>query len=350
MSTSRTMVTIDQVVAESSSRIPLISITRPSANKGKAKAGKPWVDGPWPLIETPSQTQPLSHTALHIANETAHVHNAMLRGLNALYLQAPFVREPADIADFMFLVQAWSGWVLDHHELKEGVMIPGFEAVLGLESGTLGFASTSRTLDRGEHGDKDDDGDNEKGTRDLPTLLRNVHSYAVATHAQPPSYSISTLQALLSSLADVLVPHLHKQIDTLAQMRNLCLSPASSSTSSSASSSHSHSHSHSHRPSRKNHKHVLEAQAAADKATRLQQIHLAAESNFSNNFDRYVVPPMLVRLRDVTYPGGSQWPQLTVPALHAVADRLSGRHEGAWRFLPCDVWGRPRELPFASSI
>jgi hypothetical protein len=42
----------------------------------------------------------------------------------------------------------------------------------------------------------------------------------------------------------------------------------------------------------------------------------------------------------------SDWPRMSVLAIHAVADKLSPRFAGAWRFLPCDVWGRPRELPF----
>ena len=55
---------------------------------------------------------------------------------------------------------------------------------------------------------------------------------------------------------------------------------------------------------------------------------------------------MMVRLRDASYDGRGAWPKLSVPALHAIADKLSVLHAGSWRFLPCDVWGRPRELEF----
>lgn len=114
---------------------------------------------------------------------------------------------------------------------------------------------------------------------------------------------------------------------------------------------------------------------ADDRATRLTQVYLAADARASAKMDHFVVLPMIVRLRDVTTApalsrtaslsqmsmdgvgmsigvgggggnGANEWPRMSIPAVHAIADKLSPRHEGAWRFLPCDVWGRPRELPF----
>ncbi|KAI2624997.1 hypothetical protein GGR54DRAFT_637899 [Hypoxylon sp. NC1633] len=328
--------------------------------KGKATR-KPWADGPWPLIETPSKTQRISHAALHIANELAHTHNAMLRGLNALYLQAPFVRQPADVADFLFLARVWSAWVLEHHVLKESVMIPGFEAALGLEAGTLGCGIGTNvaglwnvgTADGGERVEDRGKGKGRERGR-LEILLQHVHSYAssaLSPDTQPEPYSPATLQTLLGSLATVLVPHLHAQIPVLIQMREFC-TPSSSSSSSARSSTHSLSaQATPATPATPATTATPAAEAAANtKANTLTQTFLAAEAQHSGAMDRFAVPPMLVRLRDVTYSGtgaeGAGWPRLSVPALHAVADRLSARHAGAWRFLPCDVWGRPRELGF----
>ncbi|XXH03660.1 Cys-Gly metallodipeptidase [Hypoxylon texense] len=300
-------------------------------------------------------------------NELAHAHNAMLRGLNALYLQAPSVRLPADAADFLFLARAWSAWVLDHHVLKETAMLPGFEAALRLEPGSLRAAAaaaaaawtTAAAGDATETSSLDSGKGREEGTaEDLALLLQNVHAYAESTLAQPASYSGSTLQALLAALAGTLVPHLHNQIPLLARMQDLSSPSASASASASASTSPYYpspaisppSSSSSSARSLSLAAAAADNEAAARRANKLTQTHLACEAALADKTDPFVVPPMVTRLRDATYDGGggngSSWPRLSVPALHAVADRLSPKHAGAWRFCPCDVWGKPRELGF----
>ncbi|KAI1762621.1 hypothetical protein GGR53DRAFT_413168 [Hypoxylon sp. FL1150] len=316
--------------------------------KGKG-IGKPWVDGPWPLIETPSRTQHLTTASLHIANELAQAHNAMLRGLNAITLQAPHIQTASDddITDFLFLTQAWSAWVLDHHVLKETVMIPGFEAALRLQTGSLRTPTTSSCSSDGSESESGDSGvgtREERHAEDIPVFLQDVHAYATSTMSRPESYSAATLQALLAALGSSLVPHLHDQIPILARMQDLRSPfPSSSPLSSNSISISTPSSSSSSLP-------LSPAQAAAyaSRANKLTQTHVSCETALADRADRFVVPPMVTRLRDVTYEGGNggTWPRLSVPALHAVADRLSPRHAGAWRFLPCDVWGRPRELGF----
>ncbi|KAI1105143.1 hypothetical protein F4804DRAFT_154181 [Jackrogersella minutella] len=350
---SRTTMSMDlalgtELSSLSPSRIPSALSVRLRVDKGKGKsvARKPWVDGPWPLIEPPSRTQRVSHAAHHIANEIATTHNAMLRGLNALYLQAPFVHKQADIADFLFLTQAWSGWVSDHHEMKESTMIPSFESVLGLEAGSLFSTQHFRNGDEGV----DEGGRN---PQDIPALLLNLCTYAAETHPQPSSYSPSTLQALLASVACVLVPHLHNQIPVLVQMSELCTPSPSPSSSVPPSPPKSPSPTppspkSPRSPTRESYSPPTPARPPPEsdsRGTSLSQAWRAAEAALAEKSDRYTVPPMAMRLRDAGFDGGGG-PQLSVPAVHAVADRLSPRHAGAWRFLPCDVWGRPRGLEF----
>ncbi|KAI1091886.1 hypothetical protein F5B19DRAFT_245925 [Rostrohypoxylon terebratum] len=379
--------------------------TRTSHGKGKQKAvpRKPWVDEPWPLIEPLSRTLRITHPAHHIANEISQTHNAMLRGLNTIYLQAPFVRNHVDITDFLFLVRAWSGWVLDYHELKESTMIPGFETTLGMSRGVLrameySFDTRSRESEE-QGGDTNDNEPKEEeiigergedmGTEirllELPALLQNLRSWAIETHTQPSSYSPSTLRALLASLASVLVPHLHNEIGIFLQMEQLSAPPSVSSVTSSlrsipsipslsaspAPSNPSTLNSVSTVPSTTPSTHSKSGTASpkatpspipaphippispsrpqrpknkpSPRAASLTQIHLSAESSFTQHADRYTVPPMLIRLRDASHDGASK---LTVPAIHAIADRLSPKHAGSWRFLPCDIWGRRRGLEF----
>ncbi|KAI0893545.1 hypothetical protein F4806DRAFT_199553 [Annulohypoxylon nitens] len=393
--------TAADTVAETLSTSDLQTPTYHERGKQKAISRKPWADEPWPLIEPLSRTLRITHPAHHIANEISHTHNAMLRGLNTIYLQAPFVRNPVDIADFLFLVRAWSGWVLDYHELKESTMIPGFETTLGVNKGVLramedSFNTRSREIEEegdGTSGDKPEeeeigerDKDTDTGARlsQLPTLLRNLRSYAIETHPQPSSYSPSTLHTLLASLASVLVPHLHNQIGMFLCMEQLSAPPSNSSVTSlqsipslpslsaspapsnpstltsistppsttpstqskspapspkatllSSPSPHSPSPVPSPRPRHK--------PKPSPRAASLTQIHLSTESTFTQRADRYTVPPMQIRLRDVSYDGASK---LTVPAIHAIADRLSPKYAGSWRFLPCDIWGRRRGLGF----
>ncbi|KAI1350344.1 hypothetical protein F5Y01DRAFT_326544 [Xylaria sp. FL0043] len=493
--------------------------------------------------------------SLHIANEISHIHNAMLRGLNSIYLQAPHVRRERDIADLLFLTQSWSTWLLDHHHLKENTMLPGFETALGVPAGTLTLPSSStasqitdggttmRTV-KGKERERciKEDGGEEGGEEDtISFLLHRVYAYASATHKDPQAYNGTTLQSLLSALAEVLAPHLTRQVGLLVSMREMCfgsspaggktnintkheeverdeevpgplpiplvkitktissspstsppISPSSSTfstpsapTPSSPTSSPAHSPPNvslslfpstatiTSRPVTRHGKtssnssgsitnlnsssstskdntsssgngkytpgssgssvggggsgsppasrsmsvidkdaktRLAQARAlleADDRANKLTQIHAAADAQAAAGMDPFVILPMIVRLRDSTtitnttstisppfspsssssvsrVPSSSslassndsgkgvnmgmgmgmgmgginaggvgtgagnkgEWPRMSVPAIHAVADKLSPRHAGAWRFLPCDVWGRPRELPF----
>ncbi|KAI0206056.1 hypothetical protein F4808DRAFT_455544 [Astrocystis sublimbata] len=417
---------------------------------------KPWADQPWPLILLPSQFEQITHSALYIANEIAHIHNAMLRGLNAIYLQAPYVHRPQDITDLSFLAQSWSTWLLDHHDLKEREILPGFEAVLGIPVGTL---ASTLTLPRGYDSATASDSDKLKGMAIegddelLSVLLHRVYAYASTTYKSPQAYDAMVLCGLLEALADVLVPHLTSQVGLLISMREMCFVPSApalpgskrsgvirapmpmpmatiprttttsvfsppSPSPSSMSGNHAsaltstprsppttslslfppptstHLHpggksSTKHNPSndsppattkleaidteaRARLSHARALLEADDRATRLTQVYLAADARASAAMDPFVMPPMMVRLRDITAPaaplfsrsasrvslsmyggGGGigasatgEWPRLSIPAVHAIADKLSLRHEGAWRLLPCDVWGRPRDLPF----
>ncbi|KAI0812153.1 hypothetical protein GGR55DRAFT_614670 [Xylaria sp. FL0064] len=514
--------------------------------KDQCMVVKPWADQPWPLMEVPARTQNITHPALHIANEISHIHNAMLRGLNSIYLQAPHVRRERDIADLLFLTQSWSTWLLDHHHLKENTMLPSFEATLGMPTGTLTLLSpstasgiaergiTTRTVkgkerDRCIKEDEEEEGEQEENA--ISFLLHRVYAYASATHKDPQAYNATTLQGLLGALAETLVPHLTRQVGLLVSMREMCfgsapargnasantthkelerdeeipgplpipmvkitktissssstsppISPSSSTfstpsaptpvssasspahsppsvslslfpstatmtsrplprhgkTSSNSSSNITNSTSNSSKDNTNgdgNGKRTPDssgssvggvssspaarsmsvidkdakarlAQARAlleadDRANKLTQIHAAADARAAAGMDPFVILPMIVRLRDSTtttptstmtppfspsssssvsrVPSSSslsssndssrgvsmgmginaggvgtgtgagdkgEWPRMSVPAIHAVADKLSPRHAGAWRFLPCDVWGRPRELPF----
>ncbi|KAF2114888.1 heterokaryon incompatibility protein-domain-containing protein [Lophiotrema nucula] len=64
--------------------------------------------------------------------------------------------------------------------------------------------------------------------------------------------------------------------------------------------------------------------------------------------DKHVVSPMVLGLCDKTFEGGNDWPKMPIGSAYLVHYLFGRKHRGAWRFLPCDTWGQPRELAFAA--
>ncbi|KAI0188249.1 hypothetical protein F4808DRAFT_454230 [Astrocystis sublimbata] len=102
----------------------------------------PWADGPFPLIATPSKRSDLSiwltgsshnpdHFHVRAATGMAHAHNGIIRGLNAIILQAPNVPSknderyrPKDVKDLLSFVRSWIKMVNHHHAVEETYIFP----------------------------------------------------------------------------------------------------------------------------------------------------------------------------------------------------------------------------------
>jgi hemerythrin-like domain-containing protein len=59
----------------------------------------------------------------------AHIHNAILRGYNSIYQQAPHVQE-ADKPAFIGYALTWYRFVKSHHDDEEAELFPKVEEVL----------------------------------------------------------------------------------------------------------------------------------------------------------------------------------------------------------------------------
>lgn len=267
-----------------------------SATSQVSIARRPWADEPWPLFETPGKTHNAAHPAIHIANEAAHTYNAMFRGINSIFLQAPFVTAAQDVSDFLFLTHCLGCWIAQHHKTLYSRVYPKYEAILG-QPGALVTSSPSQP--------EEDD------LSFLPILEAMIH-YAAET--QPQTYDPAVLLGLLDSLAPGLHAHAFAQIVKAISMEPLCGEPGTP--------------------------------GGGRRAVGLLNAWRALEAETGAAPDRPSLLPMLVRLRDTTFEGGNDWPRIPVLAVHAIASRLSPAHAGAWNFLPCNVWGKPRELPF----
>jgi len=226
------------------------------------------------------------HPAHYIANEMAYAHNAMIRGLNAIYLQAPHV--PQECAeDFLFFISSWCAWVMHHHNMEESAMFPGFESVSGVIKGSL-----QSNIDQ-HHAFSDG--------------LETLHRYATTTSPSSLSFSGEKIQMYIDNFAKPFHEHLADEIETLWAMDSVA--------------------------------------AGSSASQKLLKIYKECEANAGRQ-DKFVVPPMVLGLCDRTFEGGNNWPVLPTGATYIVHYILGGRHRGAWRFLPSDSWRNPRPLQF----
>lgn len=61
--------------------------------------------------------------------------------------------------------------------------------------------------------------------------------------------------------------------------------------------------------------------------------------------------PMVLGLSDNTYEEGkNQFPPVPGIARYIVYYWYRRYHQGAWRFLPCDMWGIPQPLQFVEKV
>ncbi|KAK8115960.1 hypothetical protein PG984_012462 [Apiospora sp. TS-2023a] len=282
-----------------SPRSPLSNLS--SATSQISIARGPWADEPWPLFETPGKTHNKAHPAIHIANETAHTYNAMFRGINSIFLQAPFVTAAQDVSDFLFLAHCLGCWIAQHHKTLYSRVYPKYEAIFG-QPGALAASSPSQP--------------EEEDLSFLP-VLEALICYAAETQSQPQTYDSAVLLGLLDNLAPGLHAHAFAQIVKAISMETLCGEPGTP--------------------------------GAERRAVGLLNAWRTLDAEAGAAPERPSVLPMLVRLRDTTFEGGNDWPRLPILAVHAIADRLSPAHAGSWRFLPCNVWGKPKELPFLTA-
>ncbi|KAB5542736.1 hypothetical protein GE09DRAFT_1136345, partial [Coniochaeta sp. 2T2.1] len=63
----------------------------------------------------------------------AHAHNVMIRQLNSMYLQAPYVKEEADQHDLCQYAVFWKDFLHHHHDLEETVYFPDIERITGVK-------------------------------------------------------------------------------------------------------------------------------------------------------------------------------------------------------------------------
>jgi len=168
----------------------------------------PWADGPFPLLVIPGNpgVRTTSNTGLlAICVEMANVHNILLRGLNAIYLQCPYVKEAADVADFLLYVKAWADTVHHHHEGEERIFFPYADDL-----------ARSAGLCEGE--DRSLMQSNVDQHRAFEAGLLEMTNHVERVRQGKDVYNWEELKVLIDGFADVLTTHLHEEIESLFRL------------------------------------------------------------------------------------------------------------------------------------
>jgi hemerythrin-like domain-containing protein len=142
---------------------------------------------------------------LFIAADMANIHNAIIRGLNAIYLQCPHIpNNPTDIQDFALYVKAWADLVHHHHSMEEAKVFPRFESV----AKDAGKSEAVMDANIEQHHQF------EPGLAELMDIANKVHK-------GEKEYDWEEWIRILDRVAEVLTQHLHDEIDSLLALEKL---------------------------------------------------------------------------------------------------------------------------------
>jgi hemerythrin-like domain-containing protein len=268
---------------------------------------KPWADKPFELLTIPGQ--PGAPTCsnpglLATAIEMANVHNALLRGLNSIYLQAPYIKDPTDVADLMLYTQAWADTVHHHHSLEETIFFSRVEALAkeaGLPEGLMS--------------------PNEDQHHAFEPKIQETLEWCREVRDGKKEWDSKVLIRLIDGFAPILTQHLHDEIDTLIKLEGCDGEKVQKALSDTAN----------------------EGLKTADTVCRICSILIGSMLTL---LTKSLVIPQVLGCVDKTYPGSEAFPPIPFFLPYLNAYWFSRKHKGCWRFNPCDYWGKPQPLHF----
>lgn len=185
--------------------------------------GKPWADGPFELISpakygfTVGQPLESPFVGLHaltapqvdkkpegadiMAAEMIAVHNAILRAVNAVYLQAAKVEASGDDAlttAFANFARLWGEMIEEHHKTEEEMLFPELEALVGAPGSMTPNVEQHHQFEAGL------------------TLYRRYIGDVVEGKQK---FNAARLKEVIDSFMPVVTTHLHDEIATLKGLR-----------------------------------------------------------------------------------------------------------------------------------
>ncbi|KAF2105933.1 hypothetical protein BDV96DRAFT_607848 [Lophiotrema nucula] len=254
-----------------------------------ATTGRQWADGPCALVTTPQYATRKTDIFTTGATHMAHIHNAILRDYNSIYLQAPHVKD-ADKADFVGYSQAWFRFVKSHHDDEEAQLFPKVEDIVG---NTDIWTETHMEHESFLEG------------------LGEFNNYLTSLKS-PSDFDGKELQRIMSSFQESFNHHFHHEIDTIASFADLPTAPKPESPE-------------------------ADKAAAIFKAWGKKTVTKAGTTD--------VVPFFLLNL-DATYEDGmwAKWPPMPAPIRWGLVNIAGAYHWGWWKFASCDSAGKPQAL------
>jgi len=132
-----------------------------------------------------------------MASEMTLVHNAIGRGLNSIYLQAPHIT-PADEKAFLSYISGWHLVVRVHHKNEETDFFPAVEELAGEKGIMEGNVAQHHAFEGG---------------------LEKLKAYVDAVVAGKEKYNGERVVALVDEFGEVLMQHLEDEIETLLGLR-----------------------------------------------------------------------------------------------------------------------------------
>jgi len=154
---------------------------------------KPWADKPFSLLSTPVKTDEISLETHRVATEMSLAHNVLIRGLNAIYQQAPFI-PPSVAPDFIVFIRAWIDAIHNHHSAEETFFFPRIARYTDQADIMATNIQQHESFDKG---------------------LEDLKQYADEVATKPATYEGARVRGIIDGFAPDLVSHLHDEIGTL---------------------------------------------------------------------------------------------------------------------------------------
>ncbi|THC88483.1 hypothetical protein EYZ11_012073 [Aspergillus tanneri] len=252
---------------------------------------QPWANSPFTLITNTGIDArpeiPRDHQAHELARRMAHIHNLLLRALNASYNQCLSIRpDTPETRDFLLFNQCFYSMLQNHHNMEEESLFPAFGKVTGNPD--------VMAVNIQEH-------------RRFETELQKFRDYIFNT--DPKAYSGTQLKSHLEGLGPLLQEHLHNEIATLLDL------------------------------------HVV------DSSTLKRVFDTAKRSSTGQSHDIFKDIPFTLTCEDNTFQldGKATSPFLGNLARQLLKWTLGWRYPGVWRFAPSDFLGNPHPLLLPNS-
>ena len=230
----------------------------------------------------------------------ALAHNGILRGLNAIYLQAPHLpRNDLNVVqDFLTYCQCWCESMHHHHDAEEMDFFPSIEQI----------SNTPGLMER-----------NVEQHRAFTPGFDAFQEYSRTCPAK--DYDRHKMRSLIEAFAEPLTRHLHDEIGTL---RALDVYDSGR---------------------------IRQAYGRFEKRMRTTDNVSCTLTMIKSSFiltpSQYRVGPLVFGTADRSFEGGMHdFPAVPFFVPYIIQYYFARRHRGAWRFNPCTSLRDPRELTF----